>query len=355
MIKVGVVGGGIYGTNLLNAFNMFENEGLCKLISLADVNEEVLQGKCEEYKIAGYRDYREMFANENLKAVAIATPDFLHREIAVTAAEAGLNILLEKPMDVTEAGCREIIETADKNNVFLEVDLHKRHDPAHVELARAVRQGKMGELEYGYCWVEDTIEVPVEWLRSWSEKSSPAWFIGIHAYDLMRWLVNREPVRVYATGVKKKLPALGFDTYDSLQAKIEFEDNISVTVDASWVIPRKFPSIINQGLKLVGTEGIWEIDSQNRGVERVLSEENKMVTPNNYFIRNDTNFVGEEKYSGYGIESIRAFIEHLNFLEKGGNPHQLEGQYASGYDGLQATRMSVAIHKSAKTGNIIEL
>jgi len=355
MVKVGIIGGGIYGTNLLKAYNQFQRENLCELKALADTKAKVLQEQCNNYSVTGYNDYRKMFEKEDLDAVAIATPDFLHREIAIEAAEAGLNIFLEKPMDVTVEGCQTIIDAVNKNGVFLEIDFHKRFDPPHVQLAKAVREGKIGEVEYGYSWMEDTIEVPTEWLKSWSAKSSPVWFLGIHFYDLMRWIINSEPIRVYATAIKKKLPSLGFDTYDSIQAKVEFENQISITFDSSWVIPKEFPSIVNQGCRLVGTEGIWEIDSQNRGVETVLNVDHRPMTPNFYFIREEKDFFGKSKYSGYGIDCMRSFIDHVNYLTNGGSIKELEGHYASGYDGLQATKIAVAVLKSVATGKIVEV
>jgi len=355
MIKVGVIGGGIYGTNLLNAFTQFKDENLCELKALADYNKDVLQKQCNKYPVTGYEDYRKMFEKEDLDAVAIATPDFLHQEIAIEAAEAGLHIFLEKPMDVTVEGCQAIIDTVYKNKVFLEIDFHKRFDPPHAQLAKAVREGKLGQVEYGYAWMEDTIEVPTEWLKNWSAKSSPVWFLGIHLYDLMRWIIDSDPIKVYATGVKTKLPSLGFNTYDSVQAKVEFKNNISIIFDSSWVIPKAFPSIVNQGCRLIGTEGIWEIDSQNRGVETVLNADCRTMVPNFYFIRKEKDFTGKSKYFGYGIDCIRAFINHVNYLAKGGSIKELEGHYASGYDGLQATKIAMAVLKSVNTGKIVEI
>ena len=58
--------------------------------------------------------------------------------------------------------------------------------------------------------------------KTWAKNSSPAWFIGIHFYDLIYWLLEEKPVRVYASGLKKKLVSMGIDSYDSLQSKFEF-------------------------------------------------------------------------------------------------------------------------------------
>ena len=78
-----------------------------------------------------------------------------------------------------------MIQAAKDNHVMLYVDLHKRLDPAHIQLKNAIKSGKLGEIEYGYVCMEDKILVPTEWFKTWAKNSSPAWFIGIHFSDLI--------------------------------------------------------------------------------------------------------------------------------------------------------------------------
>ena len=170
------------------------------------------------------------------------------------------------------------------------------------------------------------------------------------------YIINQLPVTFhYFDWHRTDACRFSFDTYDSIQAKVEFENQISITFDSSWVIPKEFPSIVNQGCRLVGTEGIWEIDSQNRGVETVLNVDHRPMTPNFYFIREEKDFLGKSEYSGYGIDCMRSFINHVNYLTNGGSIKELEGHYASGYDGLQATKIAVAVLESVATGKIVEI
>ena len=354
-VKVGVIGAGIYGLNMLKAFRQFGYDGECQLVALADVDEQRLNERASEFGIQGYADYREMLQREPLDAVAIATPDHLHRQIAVDAAGAGKHLFVQKPLDITVEGCEAMIGAAKSAGVLMEIDFHKRFDPPNRALARAVREGRLGKVQYGYAWVEDTIEVPSEWLVRWAADSTPCWFIGIHALDVIRWVLGSEVKRVYASGMKGKLASLGIDTYDSIQAKVEFENSASVTFDMSWILPKRFESIINQGFRLVGTEGIWEIDGQNRGVEICTTENDGMKAVNFYFLREEVNARGEAIVSGYGLESVKAFVDHVKHLAGGGKLEDLQGWYASGYDGMQATRIAVAIHDSVARGEIVQL
>ena len=103
---------------------------------------------------------------------------------------------------------------------LLQVDFHKRYDPYHRRLRQAVQAGNLGRILYGHAYMEDKIVVPRDWFPGWAPKNSPAWFLGIHMYDLLRWVMGADALRVAATGTKCKLLSLGVDTYDAVQAKI---------------------------------------------------------------------------------------------------------------------------------------
>jgi len=348
--KIAVIGAGTFGLNHLITFRQLTREGRASLVAVADLNEELLQKRVSEFDLRGYRDFREMLEHEELDAVSIATPDHLHREIAVAALEAGKHVLVEKPLDITEEGCKEIIAAADRTEVLLQVDFHKRYDPDHREIARRIRAGDLGEILYGYAHMEDRIEVPSRWFPQWAGRSSPAWFLGIHFFDLVRWMIADEPVRVTASGQKKKLVASGIDTFDAIQTRVDFQRGASVTFDTSWILPDRFEAVVNQGLRLVGTEGLFEADSQDRGTISCLATEG-MRTYNNNFIRVTTDRRGQPVYAGYGIESIADFIENVAFLQSGGSLEQLRGSYPDGHDALQATRIALAAHRSVAEGS----
>ncbi len=79
-----------------------------------------------------------------------------------------------------------------------------------------------------------------------------------------------------------------------------------------------------------------------------------MATYNPVFISEAyDNRTGQTRYSGYGIESIADFVYNLEFLSKGGRPEQLKGGITGlGEDGLEATKIAVAVHRSLESGKI---
>lgn len=343
--RLGVIGGGKFGYNHLLAFKQLERTGRAALVALADLNPDVLQARKEEFGVEGYPDFASMLAEADLDAVSIATPDHLHRAAALAAIEAGKHTLVEKPLDLTVEGCREICEKAQESGILLQVDFHKRYDPDHRVMARRVRNGDLGEILYGHACMEDRIEVPAKWFPHWAPHSSPAWFLGIHFFDLARWMLQREPVRAGATGQKRKLVSLGIDTYDAIQARVEFEGGAAIAFDTSWILPDSFESIVNQGIRLVGSEGCYAVNTRQRGVESCLASEG-MASPNNHFMRLEEDRSGCPHFTGYGIESIVDFAANVGFMANGGSLDQLHGKFPSGEDGLAATRIAVAVHQS---------
>lgn len=353
MVKVGIIGVGTFGTNVLKTFSQLEKQNLCKLVAICDINENLLEKQSRDFNVKGYTDYKEMIEKEEMDGVAIVTPDPFHKEPAIFAANKGKHIFVEKPMDTTVEGCLEMIEAAEKNNVFLQVDFHKRFDPFHKEIKKDIKEGKIGKVEYGYVHMEDKIVVPRDWFPKWAPQSSPVWFLGVHFFDLLRWFLESNGKSVYATGRKWKLKKMGIDTYDSVNCIVEFENGASISFDLSWILPENFESIVNQGFRLVGEDGVIECDSQDRGT-RVYYEKEGVKTYNPVFIseifdERENSF----KYSGYGIDSIADFVYNLTYLEKGGSIEKIkEGISATGIDGLEVTKIAVAVHKSLESGKV---
>jgi predicted dehydrogenase len=355
-VRVAVVGAGKFGQMHMDVFTQLGYAGAVELAAIAEANPKRAEELRARYHgCAIYGDFREMLEKEVLDAVSVATPDHLHREIAVAAARAGKHLLVEKPLDVTVEGCAEIVLAAKDAGVLLQVDFHKRYDPDHQAIERRVRSGDLGEILYGSVYMEDRIEVPSEWFPHWAPDSSPAWFLGVHFYDLVRWIVKSEAKSVYATGTKNTLlKDYGIDTYDCVNAKVDFENGAGFMFDTSWVLPKGFEAVVNQAIRVVGTKGVFECDSQDRGFRSCLSGEG-MATYNNNFKRDGFDKIGRKLLRGYGVESIEDFASNVGLIKTGGSIHDLRGCWASGEDGLEVTRIAVAVHESMKTGNVVRL
>jgi predicted dehydrogenase len=353
--RIGIVGLGTFGLNHLRTFRQLHWNGVCELVAGCDLNEKLLAERRESFDFTPYTDFREMMAKEKLDGVTVVTPDPFHRDVVLAAAAAGLHVLSEKPLDVTVQGCLAMVQACEQAGVLLQVDFHKRYDEYHIAMKQKIDAGDLGQLQYGYAHMEDRIEVPRDWFPGWAKQSSPGWFLGIHFYDLARWMVGANGKRVWASGRKGVLTAVGVDTYDSLSAMVEFTNGATVCFDTSWILPEGFGAIVNQGIRLVGTKGVIECDSQDRGTWTCCADDTpQMQSHNKSFLRTKRDRQGREVWEGYGIESIADFVHNVNALLAGAPVSDL-GSYCSGYDGLEATKIATAVHESAATGKVIDI
>ncbi|HEY0828849.1 MAG TPA: Gfo/Idh/MocA family oxidoreductase [Bacilli bacterium] len=157
------------------------------------------------YGARAYTDYRQVLKHEKVDAISVCTPNYLHAEISIAAANAGAHVLVEKPMAATEQEAVAMIEAARNNGVYLMVGQNQRMMPPHVKAKEILKSGKLGKVisfrtSFGHPGPE-----------GWSVDRRNSWFfrkeeaimgamgdLGVHKSDLIRWLLNDEVAKVTA-------------------------------------------------------------------------------------------------------------------------------------------------------------
>ena len=332
--KVAVIGAGIYG---IHHIDVYKQNPLVELVAVCDHKEKIRDEIAEKYHVRTYESEEEMITKEKLDAVSIATPDHLHVQSALVCINNGIDILVEKPLATTVKDCETILEAAKQNDVRVAVDFHKRWDPASIYTYNQLNDGDQYPIR-GYMNMDDTIDIPTKWFK-WGGSSDPTSFLGIHCVDLMRWYMGCEATEVYSVGSRRLLPSIGVQTYDSVQSIITFENGCSWVLENSWVLPSGFPKADDSRTSIITSEKYIRVNNQDRGVEMIDNE--KLYTPNVFFFN---NFNGE--IFGFGADPINSFINSLI---------NNEDFVADGYDGLQATKITEAIHKSLSEKKIISV
>lgn len=333
-IKIGVVGAGIYGNYHIHTYTCDPH---VEKVVFCDLNEERRAATAQRYHVTGYASVKEMIQAEALDAVSIATPDPYHFEPAKDAMEAGIKyLMIEKPLATTVEECEQLIAMAEAYDVQIAVDFHKRWDPAYNNMRDEIQKDKENIIR-GYMSLDDVIDVPTSWF-TWTDKSSPSWFLGVHCYDLIRYLSGSEVKRVYAVGNKEVLKKQGYQTYDNIQAILTMEDGSNWTVENSWILPNTYPKS-NDGQLVIVTEHKYLKNESYRGVKTYTDK--KASLPNYIFMKFD-----EHNASGFGLEPMQDFVSDIV------NQRSFR---TNAYDGLQATRIAAAVHASAESGNVIHL
>lgn len=148
-IRYAVVGlGHIAQTAVIPAFVNAANSQLAAIVSSDSEKRRHIAGRYGIRLACSYDDYEKCLESGEVDAVYIALPNHLHRDYAVRAAKAGIHVLCEKPMAVTEEDCRAMIAAAENAKVKLMVAYRLHFEPANLEAVRLALSGELGEARY---------------------------------------------------------------------------------------------------------------------------------------------------------------------------------------------------------------
>jgi predicted dehydrogenase len=337
-VGFGVIGTGLFGENHALVYSRLPG---VELVAVCDQNEARAREIAEKYGARSHcTDYEQLLADPSIQAVSIATPDFAHAEIALAAAQAGKHILCEKPLATTVEEAQAIVDASARAGVKLMVDFHNRVNPPFVAARELVQSGALGTPAYGYARLSNTTFVPLEML-TWADRSSALWFLGSHAVDIMRFILNDTVVRVQAVSRAGILQDLGVDVPDFHVAIAEFSGGAVVTFEHAWILPRSQPMVYDFKVELLGSEGAVYIDSSHHGALELhtggrLSYGDVLgATP-----------TSDLRIGGFVTEAIAQFADAVLYDRP---------VLATGEDGLEATRIVTAIQRSAETGQPVDL
>lgn len=190
------------------------NNKEAELIALCDVIEDLAVQKaknfCEFLAAYGikakepviYRDYKEMIKCEKIDVVTIATESGYHPEIAMDCLNAGIHVIVEKPMALSTEDAEMMIKAAEKNNRKLSVCHQNRFNEPVQKLRKAVDDGRFGKLINGTArilWNRDMgYYKQAPWRGTWKLDGGTLMNQCIHNIDLLQWMMGGEVDSVYA-------------------------------------------------------------------------------------------------------------------------------------------------------------
>ena len=146
-IRYAVVGlGGIAQMAVLPAFKHAENSELAAIVSEDLVKQDALRKRYKVRKVYAYEQYQECLSSGEVDAVYIALPNHMHADYSIAAARAGIHVLCEKPMAMTEEECEAMIGAARQAGVKLMIAYRLHFEAGNLEAIRVAQSGKLGDL-----------------------------------------------------------------------------------------------------------------------------------------------------------------------------------------------------------------
>jgi predicted dehydrogenase len=256
-VRVGIIGSGYWGPNLIRNFIEMPN---AEVISVADLSQERLSHIASRFPgVHTTKDYREFFTM-GLDAVVIATPPATHYPIARECLLNGLSVMVEKPLTLNTAHAEELVAIADARNLTLMVGHTFEYNSAVHELKRLTETGELGNVYY-----IDAVRVN---LGLYSPKNSAMWDLAPHDISIILYLLGHDVVSVSAQGASCVFPNI----HDIVYLHLTYASGIVAHVRVSWLDPSKTRRITVVGSKKMvvydDVEPLEKIKIYDKGVDR---------------------------------------------------------------------------------------
>lgn len=243
-----VAGGWISQGAFMPGLEQTDNSVMTALVTGDPVKADELAA-LYDLKSYHYDEFQTLLTSGEIDAIYLATPNFRHREFAVPALEAGIHVLLEKPMAANEEDCLAIAEAAKRSGAKLMVAYRLHFEPGTVEMVSRVRAGDIGDPRLFTATFAQTTDPANHRMQSGFD-AGPVADMGPYPINAVRTLFAAEPLEVYAVG--SKTPGREINTFDTVNVTLRFAEERLATFTVSYSLPS------TERFQLIGTRGEFE-------------------------------------------------------------------------------------------------
>ena len=331
MYKVGVIGCGYWGPNLIRNFTQISRSDVTRV---ADLNEDRLQHMKGLYpKIVTTTNYREIISDPDIDIVAVATPVHTHHKFAREAISAKKHVFVEKPIASSSEEAEELIFLSKKNNVKLMVGHTFLFTAAVRKMKEIINSGELGEIYY--------ISSQRLNLGLFQNDINVIWDLAPHDVSIILYLLGQYPQTVSAVGASHINSAIE----DVAVMTLQFSESMLAFIHTSWLDPDKV-----RRMTVVGSKKMMVYDDV-QPTEKIRIYDKAVKVPKHY----DTyaEFHYSYKYGDIVIPKIEGdepiFVELRHFLDSIANN---EEPLSNGENGLQVVKILEAAGKSLRAHNV---
>ena len=296
LLRVAVAGLGRIGRLHAQLLHSFTQRS--RLVAVMDVIEELARSVGERLGVPWYTDFSRMLDRREIDAVVIATPTFLHREMTAAALEAGVHVLVEKPLAQNTSEARDIVERSRSSGLKLQVGYMRRFDEAFRRAKRAVEEGVVGK-PLSYVAIARDPAPPKGWVVDPSKSGGIFMDMLSHDTDMARWLMGDEVARVFArgsAGLVEHIREAG--DLDFAEVLLEFREGAYGFVQGIRVNPPGY----DLRTEVYGTKGTVYVDNRIDNTSALATSGGIVFTGVSWF---------EKRFLHAYIEELDAFAESI--------------------------------------------
>lgn len=305
-IRIGVVGIGHLGNYHLQKYQKMED---CKIAGVVDVVEERARKAAELYKCDPFSHHRELIGK--VDAVSVAVPTVSHYTVARDLLDAGIHLLLEKPIAVTLEEADELINLAEKRNVIFQIGFIERFNPAIIALRNLMDRPLFIEAHRLHPFFERGTDVDV------------ILDLMIHDLDIILQFVKSPVSHVDAVGV-----SVLSDKVDIANARISFHSGCVANITASRITGK-----VMQKIRFFGLNGYHAVDYHKREIVSLSKTHNAQGKVE--IISNPVEIILNDPLE----EEIRSFINAIIHRTK---------PPVTGKEGRDALELAIIINNEIK-------
>lgn len=260
-LKLGVIGAGFMGG--LHARTIAESAG-ARLQAVADPDADRAAELAASFGAVAYPDYGRMLEVEQLDAVVVCTPETLHREPVIAAAERGCAVLVEKPIAASLEDADAMIDACQRRGVPLMVGYILRFEPAYARIQQAVEAGTIGRFLSAY----GRRNAPIGEGERLAGRTTVVNYLTVHDVDQMLWYNPAPVVRVGAKAIRGRMHER-FGVVDFAWTTMEFADGALGVVESGWALsekwagwtePESWGGFGDVEMNVIGTDGVLALD-----------------------------------------------------------------------------------------------
>ncbi len=268
-LGIGIIGsGGIARGAHMPGYKACEEQGV-KILAVSDVNPDVARTAAEEFEVPHvFTDYHQLLKMDEINAVSVCTPNYLHMQPTIDALRAGKHVLVEKPLAMNAAEGKAMVAEAHRSGKKLQVGFMKRFEAQAQALKRFVAAGEMGEIYFARAQAMRRRGIPGWGVFTQKDKQGggPLIDIGVHILDLTLWLMGHpKPTfcsgQTYAkfghregvVGLLGQWDPKTFTVEDFAVGLVRFENGATLVLESAFVANQEQRDLMNT--ELFGTEG----------------------------------------------------------------------------------------------------
>jgi len=235
-LRIGLIGFGLWGPHYARI--LAGTMSSARLVACAEPAANRLATFDRMYPAArAYADFRRLLRDGDVDAVIVATPTSTHREVVETCLDAGLHVLVEKPLAGTVEDADHLADLADKTRRILMVGHTFLFNPAVREIKRYIDEGRLGEVRYLYF--QRTGLGPIR------QDVNALWDLAPHDFSMLRYWLDADPLDLVARGQAY----LKAGTEDVVFVTLNYPNRVLASVHVSWLDPVKVRSVTVVGDK----------------------------------------------------------------------------------------------------------